>query len=137
MADREPRAGAIRPVLVVFGVLVAVFVGGSAISDYSGSVASTGTVERITGWNTAAVRVDEPGGSRLREVRIDRGKTREYTAGTRIGVRYWPDGERIAVDTVHEPPLVALLTFAVVGLVIAGFALSGWISARRSRPTSR
>jgi uncharacterized integral membrane protein len=137
MADREPRAGAIRPLLVVFGVLVAVFVGGSAISDYSGSVSSTGTVERVTGWSTASVRVDEPGGSRLREVRIDRGHTREYTAGTRIGVRYWPDGERIAVDTAHEPPLVALVTFAAVGLVIAGFALFGRISARRPRPTSR
>jgi len=70
-------------------------------------------------------------------VRIDRGTTREYTAGTRIGGRYWPDGERSAVDTVREPPLVALVTFAAVGLVIADFALSGRISARRSRPTSR
>ncbi|GLY40818.1 hypothetical protein Amsp01_068410 [Amycolatopsis sp. NBRC 101858] len=132
-ADRKPWTDGIRPLLVIFGVLAAVFGAGSAISYYSGSATSAGTVERITGWSTASVRVDEPGGSRVREVRIANGNTREYAAGTRIGVRYWPDGEHVAVDTVHEPPLVALVTFGTVLLVIGGFALKAWLGRLRSR----
>ena len=131
------RAGAIRRVLVAFGMLVGVFAFGSVLFSYSGSVTSPGTVVRISDWNTASVRVDEPGGSRLREVRIDSHNPREYTAGTRIEVRYWPDSEQIAVDTAHEPPWVVLVTFAAIGLVCAGFAGFRRLAARRSWPTSR
>ena len=114
------------------------------LRDRAGSVVATATVERVLDVDLVVARVDEPGGSRYRDVRTHLNYDRRtrirsapgYVRGSRIEVRYWPGKPGLPTETTGEVRLPGNWIFAVAGggllLGLAGLL----VPARPLKPKS-